>query len=654
MFRRIAILTVLLLVLPFSVLAQGDGRPLERAMDLMRGGNWAAAQIEARGDGQAALDVILWHYLRAGLGSPREVQDFLSRNPDWPGLPFLKEKSEGAMTAASAEAIRAFYADHVPETGAGALSLARALLTADDRAAADAVILRAWTTLTLTSQEQDTFAAQHGDLLRPHHAARLDAMLWRGSTSNARAMLPLVNEDWRALAEARIALREDAPGVDTLIEAVPAALSSDAGLAFERFAWRVRKGRTDDAVALLQERSTSAEALGRPDVWARQRNDLVRRLMWDGQYKTAYDLAANHHLTEGSSFADLEWLAGYLSLRFLDAPERAVTHFRALRGGVESPISLGRAGYWLGRALEASGDAAGAADAYAFGAQYQTSFYGLLAAEAGGLPPDPLLAGTEMFPDWRDAPFTRSSVFTAAILLLDAEENVLAERFLTHLAESLDRGQISQMGQMLGDLGLPHVQVMLGKRAAQFGHELHGPYYALHPLAEVDHPVPTELVLAIARRESEFDPRVVSPVGARGLMQVMPRTAEEVSGWLGVDYSESRLLSDPVYNTVLGAAYLERLARQFDGNAVMMAAGYNAGPSRPVRWMEERGDPRRGEMDIIDWIEHIPFTETRNYVMRVTESLPIYRARLGRDPHPVPFSEELKGSTLLPLTPQGE
>ncbi len=654
MFRRIAILTVVLLAMPFCVLAQGDGRPLERAMDLMRGGNWAAAQIEARGDGQAALDVILWHYLRAGLGSPREVQDFLSRNPDWPGLPFLKEKSEGAMTAASAEAIRAFYADHVPETGAGALSLARALLTADDRAAADAVILRAWTTLTLTSQEQDTFAAQHGDLLRPHHAARLDAMLWRGSTSNARAMLPLVSEDWRALAEARIALREDAPGVDTLIEAVPAALSSDAGLAFERFAWRVRKGRTDDAVALLQERSTSAEALGRPDIWARQRNDLVRRLMWDGQYRTAYDLAANHHLTEGSSFADLEWLAGYLSLRFLDAPERAVTHFRALRGGVESPISLGRAGYWLGRALEASGDAAGAADAFAFGAQYQTSFYGLLAAEAGGLPPDPLLAGTEMFPDWRDAPFTQSSVFTAAILLLDAEENVLAERFLTHLAESLDRGQIGQMGQMLGDLGLPHVQVMLGKRAAQFGHELHGPYYALHPLAEVDHPVPTELVLAIARRESEFDPRVVSPVGARGLMQVMPRTAEEVSGWLGVDYSESRLLSDPVYNTVLGAAYLERLAQQFDGNAVMMAAGYNAGPSRPVRWMEERGDPRRGEMDIIDWIEHIPFTETRNYVMRVTESLPIYRARLGRDPHPVPFSEELKGSTLLPLTPQGE
>ena len=654
MFRRIAILTVVLLSLPLGLLAQGNPRPLERAMDLMRDGNWAAAQIEARGDGQAALDVILWHYLRAGLGSPREVQDFLSRNADWPGLPFLKEKSEGAMASAPADAIRGFYADHIPETGAGALSLARALLTADDRAGAESVVLRAWTSLTLTSGEQDAFLASYGDLLKPQHVARLDAMLWRGSAGNARAMLPLVDEDWRALAEARMALREDASGVDTLIDAVPAALSADAGLAYERFAWRVRKGRTNDAVELLLERSASRAALGRPDIWARQRDDLVRRLMWDKQYQTAYDMAAGHHLEEGSAFADLEWLAGYLSLRFLDRPERAAQHFRDLRGGVESPISLGRAGYWLGRALEAAGDATGAAQAYAFGAQYQTSFYGLLAAEAGGLPPDPLLAGTEVFPDWRDAPFTQSSVFSAAILLLDAEEKVLAERFLTHLAESLDRTQIGQMGQMLEDLGLPHVQVMLGKRAAQYGHEVHAPYYALHPLAQVEHPVPTELVLSIARRESEFDPGVISPVGARGLMQVMPRTAQEVAGWLGVEYSEGKLLTDPVYNAVLGATYLERLAKQFNGNAVMIAAGYNAGPSRPERWMVERGDPRRGEMDIIDWIEHIPFTETRNYVMRVTESLPIYRARLGHDPHPVPFSEELKGSTLLPLTPEGE
>ncbi|WP_411221903.1 lytic transglycosylase domain-containing protein [Marivita sp. S2033] len=651
MIRLKAVLTVWLMIVPVLTMAQVRERPLERAMDLMREGNWAAAQIEARGDGQAALDVILWHYLRAGLGSAREVQDFLARNPDWPGLPYLRKKSEGAIAASSAEAIRVFYADHTPETGAGALSLARAQFLADEPDKANATLVNAWTTLSLASDEITAMRAAYGEVLAPHHKDRLDAMLWLGWISNAQAMIPLVGEGEAALAAARIGLRTDAAGVDRLIEAVPASLSMDAGLAYERFAWRMRKGRTDDAVELLRARSKMAESLGRPEIWAGQRAVLVRQIMRAGDYGLAYELAANHHLTEGARFADLEWLAGYLSLRFLEAPKRAVTHFNAFRGAVETPISLGRAGYWLGRAYEAAGNKDAAARAYASGGQFQTSFYGLLAAERGGIAPDPRLSGKEAFADWRDAEFTTSSVFTAAILLLDAEEAVLAERFLTHLAESLERREIGQLGQMLEDLGQPHIQVMLGKRAAQSGYEIHAPYYALHPVAELSHPVPTELVLAIARRESEFDPLVISPVGARGLMQVMPGTAREVAGWLQVDYSETKLLADPVYNAVLGSAYLERLAEQFNGNAVMIAAGYNAGPSRPERWMRERGDPRAGGMEIIDWIEHIPFTETRNYVMRVTESLPMYRARLGREPHPVPFSEELAGSTLLPRTP---
>ena len=652
MFRPYAFLMVLLVFPAFAAFAQTSERPLERALDLMRQGNWAAAQIEARADGQAALDVILWHYLRAGQGSPREIQDFLARNPDWPGLPFLKEKSEAAMSSASASAIRDFYAEHVPETGAGALSLARAHLTADDRDAANTVVQDAWRTLSLTSQERDAFLDRYRDVLAPLHTERLDLMLWRGWSSNARGMVPLVDDGWDALAQARIALRSDAAGVDALIDAIPATLSADAGLAYERFAWRMRKGRTDDAVELLQARSTSRETLGRPEFWSGQRRNLVRQFMRAGDHALAYDLAANHHLTEGSHFADLEWLSGYLSLRFLGDPDQAVTHFERFQDAVETPISLGRAGYWLGRAHEAAGHEDRAAQAYAFGGQYQTSFYGLLAAERGGLDPDPRLAGTETFPNWNEAGYTQSSVYKAAILLLDSEEYVLAERFLTHLAESLDRTQIGQMGQMLDDLGQPHIQVMLGKRAAQYGHEVHAPYYALHPLADTEYNVPAEIVLAIARRESEFDPGVISPVGALGLMQVMPATAREVAGWLDIEFSESKVLNDATYNAVLGSSYLERLAERFDGNAVMMAAAYNAGPSRPIRWMDDRGDPRTGEgMDIIDWIEHIPFTETRNYVMRVTESLPIYRARLGEDPHPVPFSQELTGSTLLPLSP---
>ncbi|MFZ5964569.1 lytic transglycosylase domain-containing protein [Thalassococcus sp. BH17M4-6] len=627
-------------------MAQDGPRPLERAMSEMRQGNWAAAQITARGDGQAALDVILWHYLRAGQGNLRQVQDFLSRNPDWPGMPYLREKSEEAMTGASHADVLAFFADAPPQTGTGALSLARAHIAAGDSGAADAVIVQAWRTLALSNEERAAFLAAHGDLLKPHHVARLDMALWNGWLVNARATLPLVDEDHRKLAAARIALHNSQGGVDALIAAVPEALQSDPGLAYERFAWRARKGRDADAIELLLERS-EAGTLGEAWAWSNRRRSLARETMRAGDPALAYRIASTHGLTEGSDYADLEWLSGFLALRFLDRPADALRHFQGHGDDVETPISLGRAGYWIGRAYEAMGDTEAAQKAYSEGARFQTSFYGLLAAERAGVPADPQLAGQAEVPPWRDAAFTDSSVFQAAVLLLAAGEVSLAERFFTHLAESLDRTQIAQLGAMLDEMDRPHIQVMVGKRAARAGLEVHGPYYPLHSLAQESHPVPTELVLAIARRESEFDPRVVSGAGARGLMQLMPGTAQEVAGWIGEPYSRNGLLSDPDYNARLGAAYLASLARQFDGNVVMMAAGYNAGPSRPVRWMQTYGDPRRGEIDVVDFIEFIPFRETRNYVMRVAESLPVYRARLGKDPHPVPFSQELTGSTLM-------
>ena len=642
---------LLLLVALFATAAPAQQeRPLAQAMADMRGGNWAAALIGARGDGQAALDVILWHYLRASRGDARQVMDFVTRNPDWPGMPYLREKSEIAISESDNDTVRAFFDGYSPQTGAGALALARSHLALGERGTAEADIVLAWRTLRLAPEEHDTFLRDWRDLLAPHHTARLDMALWQGWTANARAMLPLVPEDWRALAEARLALRDMAPGVDGLIAKVPEALAEDPGLAYERYLWRLRKNRDEDAVALLLERSTSATALGEPWAWAGRRDDLAHALLLRGDFRDAYAVAARHGLTDGAQFAELEWLAGFIALRFLGEPDVALAHFRAHGGAVSSPISLGRAGYWTGRALEAKGETEAARQAYAEGARYQTSFYGLLAAERAEVPPDPRLAGTEPFPDWRTAPFTDSSVYKAAILLLASGETSLGERFLTHLAEGLDREQMGQLGDMLAEMGRPHVQVMLGKRAAQYGVELPGPYYALHPeLVQASFPVPRELVLSIARRESEFDPRVISGAGARGLMQLMPGTAREVAGWLDLPYSLDGLLDDPAYNARLGSAYLASLARRFDGNAVMMAAGYNAGPSRPITWMEQYGDPREGKIDVVDWIEMIPFNETRNYVMRVTESLPIYRARLGLDPHPVPFSEELVGATLQPL-----
>jgi len=641
----IRILWALLLTLfvADSVAAQS----LSKAMDAVRAKDWAEAERLVRRQDAVVKDIVEWHRLRAGEGNAREAQAFLDRRGDWPGLPYLRRQMEQSFEGASTSGVVTFFADQDPRTAEGALAYARALTAQGKRGAAEAEIVLAWRTMSMSDALQAEYLADYGRVLKKHHEARLDYTLWKGWKENAQRMYPLVNEGWRRLAAARLGLRQDRTGVDALIEAIPSRLSNDPGLAYERFQWRVRKGRSDSAIELLLAQS-KADRLGEPLPWAGRRQIYARSDMRAGRYSRAYAIASSHGLVEGSKYADLEWLSGYIALRFLDKPKTALQHFVRFEQAVATPISWGRAGYWIGRAYEAMGDDASAQRAYTGGGQYQTSFYGLLAAEKAGVALKPQLAGVRAT-DWRGAPFTRSSVHQAALAFLKADELWLAERFWTHLAETQDRGTMAQMGQMAIDMGQPHIAVMLGKRFIKFGQTIHAPYYALHPMAKRrDLNVPAEMALAIARRESEFDPAVVSGANAQGLMQILPGTAKQVAGALGISYSKARLLSDPDYNVTLGTAYLAGLAEEFDGNVIMVAAGYNAGPSRPARWMKERGDPRwRGGMDIVDWIEHIPFSETRNYVMRVAESLPIYRARLGKNPLPIPFSKELVGRSLL-------
>ena len=633
------------LCLPGMAMAQG-GTQMAAAIQEMRQGDWQGARDAV--SNAVAQDIIEWHRLRAGLGDFASVRAFLNRRGDWPGLDWLIRQNEENMADQPARDLAAFFDEHAPQTALGVYEYADALSKLDRNGEAQAAIVIAWRTLAMPQSVQDLYLQRYGEMLKDHHAARLDQMIWQRDMDSARRALPLVDDAWKALAVARIALHDQADGVDALIEAVPEPLSSHPGLAFERFVWRDRKGRDASAIDLLLERSTGAEALGQPAEWAPRRRNLARAEMRAGNAVRAYQIASTHYLTEGSSFADLEWLSGYLALTYLDDPALALRHFERFDGAVFTPISKGRAGYWIGRAHEALGNTAQAQAAYAMGAEHQTSFYGLLAAERGGIGFDDTLSGNAEIPPWREAAFTESSVFKAGLLLLAAGELDLAERFLTHLAESLDATQAAQLGAAVIELKQPHLAVMIGKRAAQRGIVIPAAYYPLHPMTEDGLPMHPEMNLAIARRESEFDPSVVSGAGARGLMQVMPQTARGVAQELGLsdEHSTERLTRDPEYNAKLGAAYLVSLAEAFDGNVIMMSAGYNAGRSRPIRWMEERGDPRRGGMDIVDWIEHIPFNETRNYVMRVAESLPIYRARLGKDPHPVPFRQELIGSTL--------
>ena len=650
-------LATLMLIFTLALPAMAERpRPLGWALDAMRDGNWAnAAQIAAR-DGQVAADVIEWHRLRAGRGTYAEVSAFLDRRSDWPGEAYLRRQSEKKVAAAGDTAILGFFAEVGPQTPLGVLAFAAALDRAGDKDAAQASVIQSWTAMPMEADDHALFLSQHGALLKPHHGARLDAMLWKRERTNAQAMFDLVSPEDKQLALTRIALQRRSKTVNKMIDALPASKSDDAGLQHDRFEWRIRAGLGEDAKKLLLERSTSAKTLGQPAAWANRRRALARDEMRNGDKSRAYQIAAQHFLESGSQYADLEWLAGYIALRFLKDAELAYQHFLNHDRVVRSPISRGRAGYWQGRALEAMGKDDEAAKAYAMGAKYQTSFYGLLAAERAGLPFDETLRGDKPEADWRTSPLTQDPLFQAGMLLQASGELSLAERFWTQLAEQLVADDLALLGQAAIDTDQPHLAVMIGKRAARRGLTIAAPYYALHPLARADLPMDPAMNLAIARRESEFDPVVVSGAGARGLMQLMPATAKEVARKLsiGPQHSTARLTADPVYNARLGAQYLSTVAGLFDGNVSMMAAAYNAGPSRPDRWMRVYGDPRKGDIDIVDWIEHIPFRETRNYVMRVTESLPVYRARLNQDPLPIPFSKELIGSTLKAFAPKGE
>lgn len=623
--------------------AQADtASSLKTALAAVAQQDWAGASA-ALTPGSVAGDIVEWHRLRAGEGRLGDYESFLARRPDWPGLPLLKEKGEEAVARSTDPArVLAYFGTDLAETAKGALSTINALRASGREAEAEAEAFRAWTTLPFGPDEEAALLAIYGPLLQDAHAARLDALLWQGRFAEAERMLPRVDAGRAALARARMALRKDADGVNGLIDRIPAGLQDDPGLAFERFDWRLRRDRTDDAAALILERSSTAQGLGDPDAWGDRRADLVRALLREGKPKLAYRVAASHHLQGGQTYADLEFLSGFIALRRLNDPATALTHFRALGQAVGTPISIARAQYWQGRALLAAGDKAGAVQALQAAAQNQTAYYGLLAAETLGLSLDPSLLKDHRPADWKGAAFAKSSVLEAALLLDKAGDRTLSKRFFLHLAESLTDTELAQLADLALRIDEPHIAVVIAKQAAERGVILPDAYFPIPEFVPDGLAVSRAFALAISRRESEFDPAARSAADARGLMQVLPSTAEHVAPRVGLTFDAKRL-NDPAYNVKIGSGYLAELVAKFGPSVALVASGYNAGPGRPVRWMQTLGDPRDPSVDVVDWVEMIPFTETRTYVMRVVESLVIYRAKLKGQSIPVRVTAELRG-----------
>ncbi|MDG1532242.1 MAG: lytic transglycosylase domain-containing protein [Paracoccaceae bacterium] len=637
------ILVILLSITAQMTAAQGNAasRDLARAMQDMRSGDWNSVKMPRDRLARALVD---WHRLRDQHGQFSEYVAFMQAHPIWPGMPLLQKRGEQSIKASTpARDVIAYFENQKPRTAYGALKYAQALTKSGRTGDAGKAILDGWENMNMDAALQAQYLAEYPKTLRKAHERRLDNLLWAERLNEATRMFDLVSTGWQKLARARIGLRRKENGVDAMIAAVPASLADDGGMAYERFIWRMTKGRYSDAATLIIAQS-KAKKLGKPEVWGPRRRNLARQLMRDGQVKTAYQVASIHGLTEGSDFADLEWLAGYISLRKLNRPGPSLDHFARHQKAVASPISLSRAGYWIGRAYEAMGDNTQANRSFTAAAEHQSAFYGQLAAEKMGIATDPALLGKKRYPGWESASFVKTESFRGGLLWLAAGEQALARRWFVHLCERLTAHEMGQLADLAFDLGQPNIALMVAKYAARENIVLQRAYYPVTNIAKLNLPAPTELNLSIARRESEFDPTAQSGAGARGLMQVMPGTAKLMAKETGQPYQLSRLTSDGDYNASLGSAYLQRLIKEFGYNLPLVTAGYNAGPGRPRGWIGKYGDPRSRRVDVVDWIEHVPFNETRNYIMRASESVPIYRMRLKGKVENFRLSQELKAN----------
>ncbi|MEM6744756.1 MAG: lytic transglycosylase domain-containing protein [Pseudomonadota bacterium] len=598
-----------------------------------------ASALAARVPDPAAAVYADWRNLSRGDAGFEAYRRFLAAYPDWPEQDRLRRRAEQAMPSGLPAAdVLAFFEPAAPSTGTGALRLAEAQQAAGRSADAAETARRAWRELSLTTSEEQALLSRYGGVVSADHWARADMLLWRGLSGEASRMVPRLDAGRAALVRARIALREGRRGVNALIDQVPASLSGDGGLAYERFRWRDRRDMDAGAEEMIRAASASAQALGRPAVWASRRRSLVRRAERAGRAAVAYELASRHHTrpSDGYAHADLEWLSGWIALRRLNDPSRAEAHFARFIEAVTTPISYGRGWYWLGRAREARGDAPGAQAAYRECGRWQTSFYGQLAAQKAGLTTDPALAGVAAPTDWRAAAILRSELVRAGVLAHHAGERRRAHWLLTHAAtQAATPRDLAALGALALELRRPEVAVRVAKAAARDGLVLPTPYYPVTDLAQASGRVAPSEAMAIARQESELNPDAVSPAGARGLMQVMPATAQQVSRKLGLAYSRGALTADWRYNARLGTDYLADLLDEF-GHLPLAAAGYNAGPHRSRQWIQRFGDPRGMSLEqAIDWMERIPFNETRNYVQRVVESVQVYESRIAGAPAPL-------------------
>ena len=595
----------------------------------------AFAAVQAEGD-PLLEDIYFWRRFQAddGQGTFESISHFIDSHPRWPNKRALRLHVEERLSGQEDPAALVRWFDKKPPLSAEGLdAYAKALLRLNKRPQFKAMINDWWATTLMARPEQKYIYRRYGtNISLESHRKRFDKLLFNRQYSNARAIAQVLGKGYPALTEARIALAENKAGVDRLVAAVPQDLQRDPGLLYERLKWRRKKNMDSRAIEILNN-PPPFESISNPQDWWQERHIIIRRLLERKDYKTAYSLASHHIQREGFAYAQAQWLAGWLALNYMHKPAEAFDRFQQLEANVSTPVSLARAQYWAGRAGEALAQPVLAQIWYKKAARYQTVYYGQKAGDH--VAAQAVLANmrSPVIDSKTRSAFGKDPLVRAARLYHDAGFEDVSGDFLWAFA--LQEG--SAEGYMYAIETAARLQqskdvVALAKHASRKGLFITQQSYPLRlkDMSAAHNDVEWALLHALMRQESQFNPKAKSPVGALGLMQLMPSTAKLVAKQQGIKHYTSWLTDRPHHNIRLGASYIHQLIDQYDGAYELAIAAYNAGPSRVNKWLKQFGDPRTDQIEMMDWIELIPIYETRNYVQRVMEGLYVYRTLLDK------------------------
>ncbi|WP_245428730.1 lytic transglycosylase domain-containing protein [Phyllobacterium phragmitis] len=631
------------LVLPDSVITSGIVQPqqpgaiggtLKTGLDALYGKDAGRAMAIRNGMPPKSLDrqILTWAIGLSGADdvSSADIAQAAEELQGWPGMAALRRNTEYALYRENSPArvVIAAFGNTKPQTTEGMIVLARAHLAEGNAAKARQVLAPTWRKEKLDSGDEQRIVKEFGQVLsREDHLHRMLQMLYANRIQSAGRVAKLANA--QSLYEGFAAVAQKSSNAAKKLAAVDSSWHSNPAYIFARIQYLRRREHYSDAAELMLKAPRDAAVLVDPDAWWTERRVLSRELLDIGKPEIAYRLAAAHAAETPAMVAEAEFHAGWYALRELKNPKTAHRHFARIAEISSRPISASRAYYWLGRAAEAGGGG-DSRNYYRRAAHYGTTFYGQLAAAK--------LGETQLelpYPKPSDSDrtqFERRAAVQAIRRLEAIGYGKRAEMLYRDLAQELDNtGELALLAVMAERNGNHYLALRVGKTAALRGLDvgaLSHPTGAIPDSADIKGSGKA-LAYAIARQESEFNVSAVSSAGARGLLQLLPTTAKEVAQRAGMSYSKPRLTTDAAYNATLGSHFLGEQIDRFDGSYILTFAGYNAGPRRASEWMERYGDPRGKPIDeIVDWIERIPYTETRNYVQRVMENYEVYKARL--------------------------